>query len=242
MFQQHFKNPYSGSVANRDAMRKLNRLSRDFDMSIVSIHHFTKGKTGSVQSQIGGQGVLQNMSKAIYVVGEHEATLGTSRRYLACVRMARPPQSLAFDLTTARVRGRGEAVPILEYVGFADVTADDVAAVAAGARTGGLAHLWNAEQAADFCRSWFEARDYAPAKVADLDRAAVAADAYFSRSTFARGREMAGVQPISRSALAQAMDTDWLDDADLRAHWVTLPRPSPEEEQARAALRLVPPG
>jgi len=127
LMQQHFKNLYHGFRENRRGMDLMFRLAKEGDLSILFIPHFNKGKHPSVEAAIGGQGIIQNMTKAIYVMGQRRATLGSGTRYLACERInSRGPPSLAFELRTRKVSGYAEEIPYLECTGIADVSSMDV--------------------------------------------------------------------------------------------------------------------
>jgi hypothetical protein len=123
--QQHFRNLYHGFRENRRGMDLMFRLAKESNISVLFVHHFNKGKHPTVEGAIGGQGIIQNMTKAIYVMGQHPSTLGTPTRYLACERINAPP-SLSFLQRTKKVVGYPEEIPFLEYTGIADVTSMDV--------------------------------------------------------------------------------------------------------------------
>ncbi len=53
--------------------------------------------------------------------------------------------------------------------------------------------LTNAEAAAEWLRDYFEDRGDAPLKIRDIEGAAQEADRWFSKGTFDRARELAGV-------------------------------------------------
>jgi RecA-family ATPase len=125
--QQHFRNLYHGFRENRRGMDLMFRVAKEANIGVLFVHHFNKGKHPSVEGAIGGQGIIQNMTKAIFVTGQHKATLGSNIRYLACERInaSRPP-SLSFELRTKTVPGYSEPIPYLEYTGVADVSSMDV--------------------------------------------------------------------------------------------------------------------
>jgi hypothetical protein len=95
-------------------------------VSVVFVHHFNKGKMATVEAGIGGQGIIQSLSKSIFILGTYP-TQESDLRSFACERHgygAKPP-SLLFDLGTRTVRGVGSQ-PYLFYQGPVDVSAMDV--------------------------------------------------------------------------------------------------------------------
>jgi hypothetical protein len=229
--QQHFRNLYHGFVENRRGMNLMFQLAKSEDMGILFPHHFNKGRHPTVEGAIGGQGIIQNLSKAIYVVGQHRATLGTNVRYLACERINGPrPPSLSFELRTMRLPGASEPVPYLEYTGIADVSAMDVfdASKLEERRSGTLT---SAEAAREWLLAYLQPREGSPVKVGEVEAAAQENGRWFSKGTFARAREMAGVEPVGAAELKAALgeEFDWLrtEDRPPRAGWVRL-RPSPQ--------------
>ena len=197
----------------RAARRPLSRqahigsLAKEADISILFVHHFNKGKHPTVEGAIGGQGIVQNMTKAIFVMGQHRSTLGTPVRYLACERInaARPP-SLSFELRTRKVPGY-EEVPFLEYTGLADVASMDVFEASKieerkpGTQT-------NVEAAREWLVTYFKDRAGEPQKVRDVEATANEASRYYSKGTFERARERAGIETLSKAQLQAIMGED----------------------------------
>ncbi|MDP9296966.1 MAG: hypothetical protein M3O88_09780, partial [Actinomycetota bacterium] len=66
--QQHIP-AYQRHETSAEAMRGLIRLAEEFELAVVLIGHTVKTSRGSVESMIGGAGVIQNLAKAIYVLG-----------------------------------------------------------------------------------------------------------------------------------------------------------------------------
>jgi hypothetical protein len=66
-------------------------------------------------------------------------------------------------------------------------------------------------------------------KVRDLEAAAQEAARWFSKGSFERARELAGVEPLQAAQLKQVMgeEYDWLSSEERppRARWVRLPSP-----------------
>jgi AAA domain len=224
--QQHFRNVYHGFRENRRGMDLMFRLAKGSDIAVLFVHHFNKGKHPSVEGAIGGQGVIQNMCKAIFVMGQHRASLGTRVRYLACERInaARPP-SLSFELRTKKVPGYSEEIPFLEYTGIADVSSMDVfdASKVEERKAGTLTSI---ETAREWLVEYFKDRSGAPQKIREVEATAREAGRYFSKETFDRARERAGIEPMSKSQLQAVLgeEFDWLPSDDLppRAAWVRL--------------------
>jgi hypothetical protein len=177
-----------------------------------------------VDHETVGHGIIQAMMRAIFVMGQHRSTLGTSTRYLACERVnAAKPPSLSFELRTKSVPGYSERVPYLEYTGVADVAWMDVFdASKVDDRKSGT--LTNAETA----REWLveHLADGAPRKVRDVESAAREDQRFYSKGTFDRARELAGVVPVQAAQLRAILgeEFDWLpvDDRPPRAAWVRL--------------------
>jgi hypothetical protein len=224
--QQHFRNLYHGFRENRRGMDLMFRLAKEADISILFVHHFNKGKHPTVEGAIGGQGIVQNMTKAIFVMGQHRATLGTPVRYLSCERInaARPP-SLSFELRTRKVPGYAEEVPFLDYTGLADVTSMDVfEASKIEERKPGT------QISVEAARAWlvthFKDRGGEPQKVREVEAAALEAGRYFSKGTFGRARERASVETLSKAQLQTIVgeEYDWLpsEDRPPRAAWIRL--------------------
>jgi hypothetical protein len=237
--QQHVRNPYHGFRLNRDAMNGLLALGRNLDMSIVLVHHFSKGKYATIESAIGGQGVLQNTSKAIYVFGPHPQP-SSNTAVLACERIgvAEKPKSLLFEKRLKFCRGTGRPEPYFEYAGPIDAKAWDVYEVAKTEEKGsGRAGY---EQAAEFCINYI-VKNGPYVTTVDLEGAASQAGLYFSKGTFDRGRKLAGVKSLTDTQLRDYLGDEYLflDTTDLRRQWVTLPpsafEPPPveDEEQIR---------
>jgi hypothetical protein len=193
--ETHFQNPYHGFRQCKRVMKGLNAINVEYDMSIVLIHHFRKGKFQSVHAAIGGLNILQNQCKAIFAVGEHMSTLGTLKRYMAVERINwEPPKSLSFSIETARV-GKQPQVPYFSYAGFADCTAKDILDASKAGETGTGAQISMVEAAAWYA-SYFEAHEYRAGSMADLEREATRAGMWFSAGTNSRARAMAGVQAL----------------------------------------------
>jgi hypothetical protein len=225
--QQHFKNLYHGFRDNRRGMDLLFRIAKDANISILFVHHFNKGKHPSVEGAIGGQGIIQNMTKAIYVIGQHRSTFGSLTRYLACERInAAKPPSLSFELHTKSIPGSKEPVPYFTYTGVADVSAMDVfdASKTEERRSG---KLTSAEQARDWLLDYFKSADGQPRKVRDVEAVAQRDGRWFSKGTFDRAREIAGIEIVGAMELRRALgdNFDWLPDDERppKARWIRLP-------------------
>lgn len=224
--QAHFRNPGSGFVDNEETMSRLVNLAKEFKVSIVLIHHFVKGKTATVESAIGGMGVLQNRAKAIHVFGEHPRSMGTGQRFLACERVgaAAKPASLAFHIDTARVTGFKKPAPFLQYDGLADVSSWDVFE-ASKKELNRSGKLTSAEDSATFITQWLEETGIGdgPFKARELDEAAREAGRHYSNGTFGRARELAGIIPVHKGTLRELLADkfQWLSDDDLppRTNW-----------------------
>jgi KaiC/GvpD/RAD55 family RecA-like ATPase len=221
---QHFYNPGHGHVQNRDAMDGLKTFAEDYDLSIVFVHHLVKGKHATVESMIGGMSVLQTLSKTIYVYGGYpQQTSATG--VLACERHGYGPTpiSLGFERVTRTVRGLGQ-LPFLDYVGPMGVSAMDVLKVAKKDEkgTGGSGQ----SQAAEFIRKHIKDSGLIgkPIKTVQLEAAAKDNDCYFSKGTFGRARDQAGLRALNRSELERRLGKDfvYLTDAEKRSGWVLL--------------------
>jgi hypothetical protein len=227
--QQHFKNLYHGFRENRRGMDLLFRIAKDANISILFIHHFNKGKHPSVEGAIGGQGIIQNMTKAIFVIGQHKSTLGTKTRYLACERInAAKPPTLSFELHTRAIPGSSEPVPYFTYTGIADVSSMDVfdASKTEERRSG---KLTSADQARDWLVEYFKSAEGQPRKVREVEATAQRDGRWFSKGTFERARDMASVQPVGAAELRRILgdEFDWLSDEDRppKARWMRLQLP-----------------
>jgi hypothetical protein len=225
----HVKNPYYGFERNRQAMSGLVTLAETFDLTVVLAHHFRKGKGHTVESAIGGQGVLQNSSKAIYVVSPFPHANATTR-VLACERInGAMPTSLQFELQTKHVREAKSAHPFLKYIGPIDVTARDVYNASRDEKKG--SGRTGVEIVAAFIHEHL--KDGQIMKLADLEEAARAAEVWFSKGTFERARNMAGLRTISNNKARELLGSEFdfvAGDADGRTQWVKLPKQAVGEE------------
>ncbi len=131
---------------------------------------------------------------------------------------SRQPPSLSFELRTKRISGYAEKIPYLDYTGIADVSSMDVFdASKIEDRKGGT--LTNVESASEWLIAYFEEIGGAPQKIRDLESAAQEAGRWFSKGTFERARERAGVEPMQATELKATLgeEYDWLPSEDLRA-------------------------
>lgn len=123
-------------------------------------------------------------------------------RFFACERInaARPP-SLSFELRTRKVPGYAEPIPFLDYTGLADVTSMDVFDASKieerkpGTQT-------NVEAAREWLVTYFKDRAGEPQKVREVGAAANEAGRSYSKATFERARERAGIETLSKGAAA----------------------------------------
>ena len=127
---------------------------------------------------------------------------------------ARPP-SLSFELRTKRVSGYSEQIPYLEYTGIADVTSMDVfdASKIEDRKPGTLT---NAESAREWLLGYFEQCHGAPQKIREVEAAAQKAGRWFSKGTFERARNLAGVEALQTAELKGTLgeEFDWLSSED----------------------------
>jgi KaiC/GvpD/RAD55 family RecA-like ATPase len=222
--QQHVYNAYHGHVRNRQAMVGINNFARDHDVSVIFVHHFIKGKTATVEAAIGGQGIIQNLSKTIYILG-HYPTQESDLRVLACERngYGRKPPSLLFDLNTRPIRGLGSQ-PYLYYQGPVDASAMDVFRISKKDEGGSGEAGYMV--AATFIREYIvkAGRVGQPVKIADIEREAQVKGVYFSKGTFDRARKVAGLRPVRRTELEKLFGDEWfyLSEADQHSGWVVL--------------------
>jgi hypothetical protein len=222
-------------------MNGLLVLCRNFDMSIVLVHHFSKGKNATIESAIGGQGVLQNTAKAIFVFGPHPQP-SSETAVLACERIgvAAKPRSLLFEKKLKHCRGSGRPEPYFDYAGPIDATAWDLYEIAKTEEKGsGRAGY---EQAAQFCLD-FIVKNGPYVRTVDMEEAASKVGVYFSKGTFDRGRKLAGVKSVSEAQLREHLGDEYLflDTTDLRRQWVTLPASAfePPVEDDEEPIRVV---
>jgi hypothetical protein len=134
----------------------------------------------------------------------------------------RPP-SLSFELRTRKVPGYAEEVPFLDYTGLADVTSMDVFEASKieerkpGTQT-------SVEAAREWLVTYFKDRGGEPQKVREVEAAAHEAARYYSKGTFERARDRAGVEALSKAQLQAILseEYDWLpsDDRPPKAAWI----------------------
>lgn len=123
------------------------------------------------------------------------------------------------------------AVGSPEYTGIADVTSMDVfdASKIEDRKTGTLT---NAESAREWLLSYFEQYHGAPQKIRDVETAAQEAGRWFSKGTFERARELAGVESLQTAELRAILgdEFDWLSSEDRppRARWVARRTSTPQ--------------
>jgi hypothetical protein len=226
----HLKNPHFGFENNRRAMSGLVTMGEELDLTIIMACHFRKGRASTVESAISGQGVLQATSKAIYVVSSYPAEASPTR-VLACERLNGPmPTSLLFELKVKNVPEAKAAHPFLRYVGPIDVTARDVYNASRAEEKGSGAT--GVAIAAEWIREHVAGRVI---KVADLEATAQEAEVWFSRSTFKRARDEAGLRTISDAKARELLGAEYdfaAGDADGRTR---IGKPTRVAESTRRA-------
>jgi hypothetical protein len=175
----HFRNPYFGFRYNKMAIGGLVALAQKNTLSVLITHHFRKGKGSTVESAVGGQGILQAGAKAIHVIGQYPNETATTR-VLACERInAKMPRSLLFEQQTKYVKAVRSEHSYLLYSGPITATSEDVYAASREKVRGSI--KTGAEEVAEWIKSLPELVDERPMKIADLEARAQAAGRYFSK-------------------------------------------------------------
>ena len=195
----------------RETMLGLIGLAREFDIAVIILGHTTKGRHGSVTAMIEGHGVLQNLSKAIFIFGaqpgarrgaatgeddlaeDDDEEDGAPRHVLACERLgiAPKPPAMLFERLTRYdpVTRRGE--PYLRALGLSSATAREVLDKTKTDERGGDDGK-RITQAVSFIRQTLAADG--PMTTRDLEKRAKAAGSFGSERTFARARKIAGTE------------------------------------------------
>lgn len=218
----HLQNPFFGFRANRMALQAMTEVAKKFNLAIVLLHHFNKDKGSTVESAIGGQGVLQNLSKAIFVWGRWPSDKSETM-VLACERLGygRPPTSIQF----CQVDG---AHPRVEPDGAVDVTAWDVYEVSRAKDSG--SGRSKVDDAAAWVVDFFAEVDYQPQPARVVMEKAQTAERYFSKNTFDRALSKIAIERISPTEAEQQVEGYlFASDADRRGWWWKSPivRPMP---------------
>ena len=231
--QRHVPKYAVGEQAS-EAMEGLKVIAERQRLSILLVAHFVKNHGASVEQAIGGAGAVQNLAKAIFVVGPEprtqerrlaamlgEATLPT--RVLACERLGVGPipDSQLFELDTLRYEPTDRAEPFLEYVGSSEATALDVLRALRLEASGPDKDESKQTQAATWIVKTLAAG--APMPSQRLEDLAREAGVFFSANTFERARKLAEVEAIHPSRLEAALGEDAyqaLESRERKLHWV----------------------
>jgi hypothetical protein len=224
----HLRNPYFGFERNRQAMSGLVYLAGQLDLAIIFAHHFNKGRRSTVESAIGGQGIIQNAAKAIHVVGSYPDASSPIRVFANERINGQTPAALQFELRTKNVPEAKAPHPYLVYTGPVALEARDVYEASRNETKG--SGRTGVDVAAEFIREYL--RDGRVAKVSALEEAAQAAEVYFSKGTFDRARNTAGLRGVSDAKAREILgaEYDFIGDADGRTKWVMLPKAASGEE------------
>jgi hypothetical protein len=191
----------------RETMLGLIGLAREFDIALINLGHTTKGKHGSVTAMIEGHGVLQNLSKAIFIFGvqpgvkrdeeddlaeDDEEENAAPRHVLACERLgiAPKPPAMLFERLTEYDTTTGRGEPYLRHLGLSNATAREVLDETKADERGGDDGK-RIMQAVSFNR---QALADGPMMTKELEKQARAAGSYGSDRTFNRARKLAEVE------------------------------------------------
>jgi RecA-family ATPase len=151
------------------AMDGLIGIAQEYDLAILLIGHLTKSKGSTVESAIYGAGVLQNLSKGLFVYGPlpppaeeeeeegeedagRETETGLPQFALACERTGwgpKPP-TVVFEQQIIDVAGLKAPQVRLDYLGISDLTAWQVKEFSKLATKGSAADKGKTEKAADW--------------------------------------------------------------------------------------------
>jgi RecA-family ATPase len=205
------------------AMTGLIEVAQEFDLAVLMIGHLTKSKGSTVESAIYGAGVLQNLSKGLFVysripdepedtadedggTGQVEDTeeeeSGLPRSALACERTGwgPPPPTVIFERDEVNLPAYRVAQPRLTYAGVSDLTAWQVKEFSKMSAKGSAAAEGKTEKARDWLIGTLvskEARDEASGiDGAELRKQAKADGAFTSVNTWERGVALAKLQGV----------------------------------------------
>jgi hypothetical protein len=250
--QQHVPG-LSSQPRAQEAMRGLVRLAQDFEMAVLLVGHTVKSSGRSVQAAIGGAGVIQNLAKAIYVLGpagparidaralfqrmiqgpasesvEPLEDPGEDLRVLACERfgIAPIPPSLLFRLQTKFHAATNAEAAYLVAEGTSDHSATDVLRAIHEAAHGSTDNA--AETKVIEAASWLyeTLATNGPMTTARLIRQAKKDGAYHSRNTFDRARKVAGVRSVRPSQLRDFVGAEryeQLPEDERKSWWAYIP-------------------
>jgi hypothetical protein len=217
-----------------EALEGLKDIAEEFHIGMVVVSHFTKHHGSTVEQAIGGAGAIQNLAKAIYVVGPQPIThedrvarlLGEeapSTRVVACERLgiAPIPDSLLFELDARRYEPTDRAEPLLEYAGPVTVSAFEVLQALRKDAAGPDADESKQTQAAVWIVHTLSSQSPMPTR--RLEALARQDGMFFSANTFERARKLADVEAIHPSRLREVLGESTysaLPEQERRVHWV----------------------
>jgi RecA-family ATPase len=199
------------------AMDGLIRIAQEYDLAILLIGHLTKSKGSTVETAIYGAGVLQNLSKGLFVFGPipppaeeepadddsdadretAETETGLPQFALACERTGwgpKPP-TVVFEQEVIDVAGLKAPQVRLAYLGISDLTAWQVKEYSKLATKGSPADKGKTEKAVDWiiqhlAEAKADCREHGLASQ-DVIGQAKADGVYSSRNTWTRAQGLA---------------------------------------------------
>lgn len=232
-------------------MNGLITIAKRFNLAFVIPHHFVKGvkSVGTVQAAIGGMGVIQNVPKSVYIFGPDSPGAKSTKAFAAeKFNYGRFPATLHFQLESweQSFKGRMYEMSRLEYLGPIDARAADIFDAAKYDERG--SKRTGVQEATEFILDYFRVHGQ-PAKdnpnlrlvrSSNLEDEAQKAGVWFSKGTFGRARDTAGVRAVLAGELDRLLGNEEALFVSDRKGWIVAtvqqdddnpPLYPPEEEQ-----------
>jgi hypothetical protein len=220
-------------------MNGLITIAKQFNAAFIIPHHFIKGvrSAGTVQAAIGGMGVVYNVPKSVYIFGP-DSPGAKSTKALAPQKFnyGRHPVTLHFQLESWEqpFKGRLYEMSRLEYLGPIDAKAADIFDAAKfderGSKRTGI------QEATEFIVDYFRVHGRAAkgnpslrlARTSALEEEAQKAGLWFSKGTFGRARDAAGVRPVLAGELERLLGNEEALFISDKRGWVAAVIPQEE--------------
>jgi hypothetical protein len=207
-----------------ESMTGLIEIATDLDLAILLFGHLTKSKGSSVESAVYGAGVLQNLSKGLFLYGpvpdqdesgddddDEEAGTGTvvgaeesgnPRSALACERTGwgTKPPTIVFERDTVDLPAYRTPQPRLSFAGVSDLTSWQVKEYSKMSAKGSAADVGKTQKATNWIIATLvsaEAKDEASGiDGARMKKQAKADGSFGSPNTWERAVRLAKLQGV----------------------------------------------